>query len=61
MAFASQLDIPGRVVLLATPAHEADGGKISLLRAGAYKSIDVSHFDHAYSIRRLIASLTSPN
>ena len=36
-----QLDQPGRVVLLGTPAEETDGGKIKLLNAGAYKSMDV--------------------
>lgn len=33
-------DVPGRVVLLGTPAEEAYGGKIELLNAGAYKEMD---------------------
>lgn len=34
--------IDGRVQLLGTPAEEDGGGKIDLLKAGAYKSVDVS-------------------
>jgi len=39
-------DLAGRVILLATPAHELDGGKISLLRAGAYKTMDACLMVH---------------
>jgi metal-dependent amidase/aminoacylase/carboxypeptidase family protein len=34
--------IDGRVQLLGTPAEEDGGGKIDLLNAGAYESVDVS-------------------
>ena len=33
-------DIPGRVILLGTPAEEFEGGKLKLLDAGAYKDMD---------------------
>jgi metal-dependent amidase/aminoacylase/carboxypeptidase family protein len=33
-------DIAGRVILLGTPAEEGGGGKLSLLKAGAYKNMD---------------------
>ena len=34
--------INGRVQLLGTPAEEDGGGKIDLLKAGAYNEVDVS-------------------
>ncbi|KAN0060416.1 hypothetical protein ACQY0O_007746 [Thecaphora frezii] len=33
-------DVPGTVVLLGTPAEEGGGGKLNLLKAGAYKRMD---------------------
>jgi metal-dependent amidase/aminoacylase/carboxypeptidase family protein len=33
-------DIGGRVILLGTPAEEGGGGKLVLLKAGAYKQMD---------------------
>ncbi|KAG6809164.1 hypothetical protein H0H93_016059 [Arthromyces matolae] len=38
--------IPGKVVLLGTPAEEAGGGKIILLKNGAYKDMDVCLMSH---------------
>ncbi|EJT73649.1 hypothetical protein GGTG_07505 [Gaeumannomyces tritici R3-111a-1] len=40
--------LPGRVVLLGTPAEEGGGGKIKLLEAGAYRdlAVDVSIMAH---------------
>lgn len=35
-----ELDIPGRVVLLGSPSEENAGGKIIMIRNGAYKSMD---------------------
>ncbi len=32
--------LPGRVQLLGTPAEESGGGKVSLLKAGAYEGVD---------------------
>lgn len=37
-----QFKIPGRVQLLGTPAEEAGGGKIDLMRKGAYKEVIAS-------------------
>lgn len=39
-AALKQHDIPGKVVLLGTPAEEGGGGKTKLLAAGAYKGMD---------------------
>lgn len=36
-----RFDIPGRAQLLGTPAEEDGGGKIDLIRAGAYEKADV--------------------
>lgn len=50
LATASVLDthsLPGKLVLLGTPAEESGGGgKIALLEAGAYDYIDVSLISH---------------
>ena len=37
-----KLGLPGRVQLLGTPDEEGDGGKIQLLKAGAYEGVAVS-------------------
>lgn len=39
-------DVPGRVILLGTPAEEGGGGKINLLQAGAYKDMDACLMVH---------------
>ncbi|KZT07218.1 amidohydrolase [Laetiporus sulphureus 93-53] len=49
-------DVSGKVILLGTPAEEGGGGKISLLKRGAYKEMDAcimchpsaTPVDHAY-------------
>ncbi|RDW63253.1 hypothetical protein BP6252_10798 [Coleophoma cylindrospora] len=38
--------ILGRVQLLGTPAEESGGGKLSLLKSGAYKGVDVALMSH---------------
>ncbi|RXW21660.1 hypothetical protein EST38_g4189 [Candolleomyces aberdarensis] len=38
--------IPGKVVLIGTPAEEAGGGKVILLERGAYKEMDVCIMCH---------------
>lgn len=38
----AEFAVPGRVQLLGTPAEEDGGGKIDLLKAGAYEKADVS-------------------
>ncbi|KAG6873513.1 hypothetical protein C0995_014781 [Termitomyces sp. Mi166 len=42
-------DIPGKVVILGTPAEEGGGGKIILLKKGAYKDMDVCVMSHPTS------------
>lgn len=43
LAFAIQrFNLPGQAQLLGTPAEEEGGGKIDLIRAGAYEKADVS-------------------
>lgn len=38
--------IPGRVILLGTPAEEGGGGKVLLLNAGAYAGLDACFMTH---------------
>ena len=38
----AEFSVQGRVQLLGTPAEEDGGGKIDLLKAGAYEKADVS-------------------
>ncbi|RFU28343.1 hypothetical protein B7463_g8002, partial [Scytalidium lignicola] len=42
--------ISGRVRLIGTPAEEGGGGKIKLIKAGAYKDIDACLMAHPFSI-----------
>ncbi|WWD04000.1 hypothetical protein V865_002062 [Kwoniella europaea PYCC6329] len=39
-------DIPGKVVLIGTPAEESGGGKVKLLDAGAYKGLGACMMIH---------------
>lgn len=39
-------DVAGKVILLGTPAEENFGGKIDLIKAGAYKSMDACLMVH---------------
>lgn len=39
-------DLAGKVMLFGTPAEEGGGGKIAMLRAGAYEGVDVSLISH---------------
>ncbi|KAK0556105.1 hypothetical protein OC844_005950 [Tilletia horrida] len=41
-----QHDLPGRVVLLGTPAEEGGGGKVLMLNAGAYEGMDLCLMAH---------------
>jgi amidohydrolase len=45
-AALKELKVPGRTQLLGTPAEESGGGKIALLRAGAYEGVNVSLMAH---------------
>lgn len=42
-------NVPGKVILLGTPAEEGDGGKIVMLKNGGYKEMDVSRLITAVS------------
>ncbi|KAM3508704.1 hypothetical protein MY11210_006623 [Beauveria gryllotalpidicola] len=42
----SELKLPGRVRILGTPAEEGGGGKIALIRAGAFSSASASIMSH---------------
>ncbi|CAE7085332.1 unnamed protein product [Rhizoctonia solani] len=39
-------DIPGRIILLGTPSEEVGQGKVDLLKAGAYKEMDICLMAH---------------
>ena len=39
-------DLPGRIVLLGTPAEEGGAGKVVLIERGAYKDMDVCMMCH---------------
>ncbi len=38
--------LPGRIIILGTPGEEGGGGKILLLRAGAFKGVDAAMMAH---------------
>lgn len=43
LAYAiSKFGLPGQAQLLGTPAEEDGGGKVDLIRAGAYENVDAS-------------------
>lgn len=42
-------ELPGRIVVMGTPAEEGGGGKITMLEQGAYDDIDVALYIHAQS------------
>jgi amidohydrolase len=46
--------LPGRVIVLGTPAEEGGGGKIRLLDAGIFKEVDVALSSHPSSNRTII-------
>lgn len=48
-ALVEAYGLAGRVQLLGTPAEEAGGGKIALLKSGAYNDVDVSLMGHPFS------------
>ena len=55
---ASAMDLlPGRLAAIGTPAEEGGGGKVALLRAGAFDDVDVAMMIHPSS--RTLASRTS--
>ncbi len=50
-------ELPGRVAAIGTPAEEGGGGKVALVRAGAFSRIDAAMMVHPSS--RTLASRTS--
>lgn len=51
---ATAQDLPGRVVVIGTPAEEGGGGKIRLLEAGVFDSVDATLSSHPFSNRTVI-------
>lgn len=46
--------LPGRIVVLGTPAEEGGGGKIRMLDAGVFRDVDVALSSHPSSNRTII-------
>ncbi len=46
--------LPGRAVIIGTPAEEGGGGKIRLLEAGAFDGVDATLSSHPFSNRTLV-------
>jgi amidohydrolase len=55
-AKAAMSSLPGRLVVLGTPAEEGGGGKIRLLEAGVFQGVDVALSSHPSSNRTIIPS-----
>ena len=53
---ANAQDLPGRVVIIGTPAEEGGGGKIKLLEAGVFDGVDATLSSHPSSNRTVIPS-----
>ena len=51
---ANAQDLPGRVVVIGTPAEEGGGGKIRLLEAGGFDGVDATLSSHPFSNRTVI-------
>lgn len=53
-------DLPGRIIVMGTPAEEGGGGKIRLLDAGAFSGIDAALTSHPASNRTIIQTEIPP-
>lgn len=51
-----ELGVAGTVKLLGTPAEEGGGGKVRLLRAGAYDDLDACKYDSSGILDRLLGT-----
>ena len=51
---ANAQELPGRVVVIGTPAEEGGGGKIRLLDAGVFEGVDATLSSHPFSNRTVI-------
>ena len=49
-------ELPGRIVVLGTPAEEGGGGKIRMLEGGAFDDVDVALSSHPMSERTVFRS-----
>lgn len=55
---ANAPDLPGRVVVIGTPAEEGGGGKIRLLEAGVFDGVDATLSSHPFSNRTIIPAVS---
>ena len=51
---ANAAGLPGRIMVIGTPAEEGGGGKIRLLEAGVFDGVDVTLSSHPFSNRTII-------
>ena len=51
---ANAHELPGRIMVIGTPAEEGGGGKIRLLEAGVFDGVDVTLSSHPFSNRTLV-------
>ena len=55
---ANARDLPGRVVVIGTPAEEGGGGKIRLLETGVFDGVDATLSSHPFSNRTVIPAVS---
>jgi amidohydrolase len=60
-AKAAMKSLPGRLIVLGTPAEEGGGGKIRLLDAGVFRDVDVALSSHPSSNRTIIPAEIPPD
>ena len=51
---ANARELPGRMMVIGTPAEEGGGGKIRLLQAGVFDGVDATLSSHPFSNRTVI-------
>ena len=51
---ANARELPGRMMIIGTPAEEGGGGKIRLLAAGVFEGVDATLSSHPFSNRTVI-------
>jgi len=59
-AKAALADLPGRILVIGTPAEEGGGGKLRLLEAGVFADVDVALSSHPGSHLTLIPTRVEP-
>ena len=60
-AKAAMKSLPGRLIVLGTPAEEGGGGKIRLLDAGVFTDVDVALSSHPSSNRTIMPAEIPPD